>query len=76
MRQVILDTAKVRDLMGTRLPFEIAAASGKISGHAVRRTMNGLPVTPTIASHLADALGAKLPDLVVREVEADVPGRR
>ncbi len=77
MRQVILNGEKIKAMRGERWFYEIAASSRyRLSPGAIRRATSGLPVALSLARHLAEAIGADLADLVVREVEVDLSGRR
>ncbi len=76
--QVVLDAAKVRAHTIARgiSPKMIEVANNKrVTGAVVRRALDGLPITRSLAEHLATTLNVDLADLVVREIEADLPRR-
>ncbi len=70
MRQVVLDAEKIKALRGERWFSEIVASSRhKLTPGAIRRATSGLPISVSLAAHLATALGCDLADIVVRELE-------
>ncbi len=61
---IVLDPAKVRAFLNGRSPKEVEVLSRKrVSGAAVRRCLNGQPVSLSLGEHLSEALGCDLQEL-------------